>query len=384
MKNLPLSIQTFSDLITQDYLYIDKTKEIYNLFAQGGKYYFLSRPRRFGKSLLVSTLKEIFCGNKELFKGLWIYDKIEWVQYPVIHLDLSKISFKTPEMLEKALESLVEKIAADFNIQLERDLFFKEKFGQLLEKMSQKQKVVILIDEYDKPLIDYIEAEKIETANQNRDILKNFYSVIKASDEFLRFVFITGVSKFSRMSIFSDLNNLNDITIDENFSTLLGITRSELLNYFAERIKILSKKMNIPEKEFLENVTHWYNGYSWDGCNFLFNPFSIINFFSKNRFSNYWFATGTPTFLIKHIKKQNQDIIDLDQKEVDESIFESYDIENLEVISLLFQTGYLTIKEIKPMGLKSQYILSYPNEEVKESFLKHILADYTTEATGRQ
>lgn len=382
MKNLPLSIQTFSDLIEQDYLYVDKTKEIYNLFARGGKYYFLSRPRRFGKSLLISTLAEIFSGNKELFKALWIYDKLEWIQYPVIHLDLSKISFKTPEILEKALETQVEKIATDFNIQLDHDLFFKEKFGQLLEKMSREQKVVILIDEYDKPIIEFIETDEKEIALANRKILKNFYSVLKGADEHTRFVFITGVSKFSRMSLFSDLNNLNDITIDDNFSTLLGITQNELLTYFTDRIDHLSKKMKIAGKDFLSHIKQWYNGYSWDGCHFLYNPFSIINFFSKNRFGNYWFATGTPTFLIHHIKNREKDITALEKEEVDESIFESYDIENLEVVSMLFQTGYLTIKEIKLVGIKSQYILSYPNEEVKESFLKHFLADYTGEETG--
>ncbi len=382
MKNLPLSIQTFSDLITQAYLYVDKTKEIYSLFAQGGKYYFLSRPRRFGKSLLISTLAEIFSGNKELFKGLWIYDKIEWIQYPVIHLDLSKISFKTPEILEKALDTQVEKLAADFNIQLEHGLFFKEKFGQLLEKMSREQKVVILIDEYDKPIIEFIETGEKEIALANRKVLKNFYSVLKSADEYTRFVFITGVSKFTRMSIFSDLNNLNDITIDDNFSTLLGITQDEMLVYFSDRIDHLSKKMKMPMRDFLGHVKQWYNGYSWDGSHFLYNPFSIINFFSKNRFGNYWFATGTPTFLIHHIKNREKDIISLEREEVDESIFESYDIENLEIISMLFQTGYLTIKEIKLVGLKSQYILSYPNEEVRESFLKHFLADYTREETG--
>jgi hypothetical protein len=382
MKNLPVSIQTFSDMITQDYLYVDKTKEICDLFTRGGKYYFLSRPRRFGKSLLISSLKEIFSGNKELFKGLWIYDKIQWQSFPVIHIDFTLINFQTPQTLEKELNLKLDRIAKTYHIKLDGQRDFKGKFADLIERMAAKERVVILIDEYDKPIINFVETEKIDTALANQAVLKNFYSVIKGCDKYLRFVFITGVSKFSRMSIFSDLNNLSDITIDDNFSTLLGLTHDELLTYFADRIDYLSKKLAMPVNDFLDHVKQWYNGYSWDGCHFLYNPFSIINLFSKNRFGNYWFATGTPTFLIHHIKNRGIDIISLEKEEVDESVFESYDIENLEIVSLLFQTGYLTIKEIKLVGIKSQYILSYPNEEVKESFLKHFLADYTTEETG--
>ncbi len=382
MKNLPISIQTFSDLMTQNYLYVDKTRDIHNLFARGGKYYFLSRPRRFGKSLLISTLYEIFSGNKELFKGLWIYDKIDWKTYPVLHIDFTHISFQTPQTLEMELNIKLEKIGKTFNIELDQRRDYKGKFEELIEKLSENERVAILIDEYDKPIIDFIETEEKEIALANRNVLKRFYSVLKGSDKYIRFVFITGVSKFSRMSIFSDLNNLNDITIDDNFPTLLGLTHDELLKYFDHRIQQLSQKMRIPKNELLEHIKDWYNGYSWDGCHFLYNPHSILNFFSKNRFGNYWFASATPSFLINHIKNRKKDIRSLEKEEVDEAIFESYDIENLEVISMLFQTGYLTIKDIKPVGIKSQYVLSYPNEEVKESFLKHFLADYTTEETG--
>lgn len=382
MKNLPGGIHTFRKIIEGNYLYIDKTNAIYKLISSGGGYYFISRPRRFGKSLLISTLKSIFSGNKKLFKGLWIYDKIQWKSHPVIHIDFTNISFQTPQHLEKELDIKLNKIAKSHHIKLDQQRDYKGKFADLIEKLSIKEKVVILIDEYDKPIIDFIETEKINIALANQIVLKSFYSVLKGADEYLRFVFITGVSKFSRMSIFSDLNNLTDITIDDNFSTLLGITHDELLTYFADRIDQLSKKMKIQEPDFLNYVKQWYNGYSWDGCHFLYNPFSIINFFSKNRFGNYWFATGTPTFLINHFKNREKDITALEREEVDEAIFESYDIENLEVVSMLFQTGYLTIKEIKLVGIKSQYILSYPNLEVKESFLKHFLADYTREETG--
>ncbi|MCP4154625.1 MAG: AAA family ATPase, partial [bacterium] len=239
---------------------------------------------------------------------------------------------------------------------------------------------VVLIDEDDKPIIDLIHDKK--RAKKNRDVLKGFFNMLKSSDEYLRFVLITGVSKFSRVSIFSGLNNLDDITIDDNYSTLMGYSHDELLHYFDDRLAILADKMNLERPPLLEHMKRWYNGYSWDGCHFMYNPFSILALFSKNRFGNYWFATGTPTFLIEHLKEKEKDIRQLEREEVAESILESYDIGNLEVISLLFQTGYLTIKEIRTVGVKTRYILTYPNQEVKESFLKHFLAGYTTDGTG--
>ena len=382
MKNLPIGVQTFRDFIEENYLYVDKTKQIHDLFARGGKYYFLSRPRRFGKSLLISTLSEIFSGNKELFKGLWIYNKIEWTQYPVVHLDLSKVTFKTPEMLEKALSTRIEKIALDFNIQLDHKLFLKEKFGQLLEKLSQNQKVVILIDEYDKPMIEYIEAEEIETAKNIRGVLKSFYGVIKASDEFLRFVFITGVSKFSKVSVFSDLNNLRDITLSREFSTLLGITEAELQHYFTPYLEQLAAERGSSTSQILGTIRDWYNGYSWDGKNFVYNPFSIIHLFAEKKFGNFWFSTGTPTFLIRLIKSQQFDIMEFENLPVNSYTFDNYDIENMEIASLLFQTGYLTIKTITIEDEEETYYLSYPNHEVRGSFLTHLFGEYTQKKMG--
>jgi hypothetical protein len=382
MKNLPIGVQTFSKMIEGNFLYIDKTRDIYNLFAEGGQYYFLSRPRRFGKSLLISTLAEIFSGNKELFKGLWIYDKIEWIQHPVVHLDLSKISFKTPEMLEKALETRIEKIAAENKIQLDRDLFLKEKFGQLLEKLAQKQKVVALVDEYDKPMIEYVEAGEIETAKQIRRILKNFYAVLKASDEFLRFVFITGVSKFSKVSVFSDLNNLRDITLSKEFSTLLGYTETELKHYFEPYMEQLALGVKNDKTRLPEEIKQWYDGYSWDGENFVYNPFSILNMFSEKSFGNFWFATGTPTFLIQSIKDQQIDIMEFEDLPVTSYIFDGHDIESMEIAALLFQTGYLTVKRITVENMEKTYELSYPNHEVRNSFLTHLLGEYTQKKMG--
>jgi hypothetical protein len=382
MKKLPIGVQSFSKLINGNYLYIDKTRDIYNLFAQGGLYYFLSRPRRFGKSLLISTLAEIFSGNKELFKGLFIYDKIKWTQYPVIHLDLSEVTFKTPDMLEKALDNRVEKIAADCNIQLDHDLFLKEKFGQLLEKMAQKEKVVILIDEYDKPMIEHVEADEIETAKQIRKVLKNFYAVIKAADAHLRFVFITGVSKFSKVSVFSDLNNLIDLTLYEKFSTLLGYTEAELEHYFSPYMEQMAEKRGISKNHLIQTIQKWYNGYSWDGENFVYNPFSILNLFNTNSFENYWFSTGTPTFLIQLIKSQQIELMEFENLVVTGFTFDSYDIENLDIAALLFQTGYLTVKKITIEDEEKTYALSYPNHEVRNSFLTYLLGEYTQKKLG--
>jgi hypothetical protein len=379
MKKLPLNLQTFSKLVKGNYIYVDKTKWIYNLISGGGEYFFLSRPRRFGKSLLISTLAEIFSGNKELFKGLWIYDKIEWTQYPVIHLDFSKITFQNPEMLEQALNNRIEEIAADYNIQLDHELFLKEKFGKLLEKMSQKQKVVILIDEYDKPMIEYMEADEIEMAIEIRKVLKGFFGIIKGSDAFLRFVFITGVSKFSKVSVFSDLNNLRDITLSQEFSTMLGYTEGELTLYFDPYIEQLAPGLEMEKDLLLKEIKQRYNGYSWDGKNFVYNPFSILNLFTENSFGNFWFSSGPPTFLIKLIKNRQSTLMELENIPVQSYTFDSYDIENMDIAALLFQTGYLTIKKITTKGrikIKT-YHLSYPNQEVRDSFLSHLLGEYT-------
>ena len=377
MKNLPIGVQTFSDFTEGNYLYVDKTKMIYKLFADGGKYFFLSRPRRFGKSLLISVLEEIFSGNRELFKGLWIYDKIEWKTYPLIHMDFSKLSYKSPEKLEKSLEKIVRKIGREYNIELDKDGDYKDAFGELIEELSKNNKVVILIDEYDKPIIDKI--EKKEVAVENRDILREFFEVIKASDEFNQFVFITGVSKFSRVSVFSGLNNLRDITLSDQFSTLLGYTEEELLYYFRERISNLGNSFT--KNRVLNDIRNWYNGYSWDGTNFVYNPHSILMFFQEKRFDNYWFTSGTPSLLVKLLKERQEDIRDYEKIPVGSYVFESYDIDNLETTSLLFQTGYLTVKERKRIKeTEIEYILSYPNKEVRQYFVRHLFRAYTGKA----
>jgi hypothetical protein len=356
---------------------VDKTKSIYDLISGGGEYFFLSRPRRFGKSLLISTLAEIFSGNKEFFKGLWIYDKIEWTQYPVVHIDFSKIDYETPEKLKESIKQFLDRVAKKYGLKLDKERSYKESFVDLIEKLSVKGMVVVLIDEYDKPMIDYIEADKIEVAKNIRDVLKNFYGVIKASDAFLRFVFITGVSKFSKVSVFSGLNNLIDITLMENFSTLLGYTETDLQHYFAPYIEQMAKKRGMSKNHLVKTIREWYNGYSWNGKNFVYNPFSILNLFNTNKLKNYWFATGTPTFLTQLIKSQQSEIMQFENLPVKNYTFDSYDIENMEIPALLFQTGYLTVKKITIKNESETYHLSYPNKEVRESFLTHLFGAYT-------
>lgn len=370
MKRLPIGIQTINKIIEDDYIYVDKTKVIFKLMK--GEYFFLSRPRRFGKSLLVSTLKEIFSGNKELFKNHWIYDKIEWKSHPVIHIDFSSITHSEgrENFKENILLSLYN-TATSYGIALETE-DLKECLSEMVTKLHEKYgKVVILIDEYDKPIIDYL--EDINKANENKELLAGFYETIKPLDKYLRFVFITGVSKFSKVSIFSRLNNLLDITMDEAYWNICGYTQNELEENFDKHIDVLMEKSNLTKENLLKKIKHWYNGYSWDGKNTVYNPFGILLLFQQNQFKNHWFQTATPTFLIKLINSKNEPIEDYEGFRVGEESFDSYDIENIDPVILLFQTGYLTIKRIR----NRRYYLGYPNFEVKESFMVHLLANYS-------
>ena len=371
---MPLGIQTFRDVIDEDYLYIDKTKKIYELLTGGGKYFFLARPRRFGKSLLVSTLKEIFSGNRELFEGLWIYDNLDWRPHPVIHLDLTTLVYDNHKLLAQSLEKALQKIGDIHQITL-TSMNYKTQLIELIEKLSLKGKVAILVDEYDKPIIDKI--DEPDVVLKNREVLRDFYSALKAADQFVTFVFLTGVSKFSRVSVFSGLNNLNDITHDSAFATLLGYTQEELEHYFGGMIQRMEQALDIGHEDLLAEIKNWYNGYSWDGRQCVYNPFSILSFFKKETFDNFWFSTGTPTFLIKLIRSKKVEISDFENKTTDNSVFDSFDIDRLSVVPLLLQTGYLTVKDVEKVSIRNRYTLAYPNMEVKEAFLKYLLADFS-------
>ncbi|MBI4647769.1 MAG: ATP-binding protein [Bacteroidia bacterium] len=370
MKKLPIGKQDFAELINKDCIYVDKTEILYKLISDGF-YYFLSRPRRFGKSLTVSTLKEIFGGNKELFKSLWIYDKLDWKKYPIIYIDFSEIGVKELGT-EQAILNELENIALKNNIKI-TGTTPGIKFRELIQALAKEAQVVILIDEYDKPIIDYM--DNIPQAEMNREILKNFYSVLKGNDEYIKFLFITGVSKFSKVSIFSDLNHLNDITINPNFSVLTGYTEDDLEKYFSEYIALAQNELNEFFPDVKLAIKNWYNGYSWDGKKFVYNPFSLLNFFSNRRFDDYWFQTGTPTFLMKLLKENNYKASSLSEFETDISLFDKYEISDIQLIPLLFQTGYLTIKKYNI--LKASVILDYPNKEVQKSFENYIFSTFS-------
>jgi len=369
MKKLPLGIQEFSKLIHEQCVYVDKTEQIYKLLQH--HYYFLSRPRRFGKSLLLNTIKEIFLGNKELFKDLWIYDKIDWEVYPVIKISFSNIDYKNSGLFQ-AINNELKIIAENHKITLKQQTP-GSKFREMIEQMAQSKKVVVLIDEYDKPIIDYL--DNLEKAEENRNILKNFYSVIKDSDRFIKFFFVTGVSKFSKVSIFSDLNNLEDITLHPNYSTLVGWTQREMESYFPEYISEVEKRYASTPSDIKLMMKEWYDGYSWDGQNFVYNPVSLMNLFSKQTFNNYWFTTGTPTFLMKLIKNQHYTAFDIENRTINVSLLDKYDLSNMSLLPLLFQTGYLTIKSYNI--LRNTIVLDYPNKEVADSFSTHILSELT-------
>ncbi len=371
MKNLPIGIQTFSEIINENYLYVDKTEVIERLITSG-KYYFLSRPRRFGKSLLISTLKEIFSGNKELFKGLYIYDKIKWDKYPVIHISFSSITYSsTADGFRSKIVDYLYTIAKFYNVTLTTNSI-RETFTELLVNLNKINRVVILIDEYDKPIIDYI--TNLGKAQENRDVLRDFYGSIKDNDQYIKFCFLTGVSKFSKVSVFSGLNNLLDITLDAEYSTICGITQTELEEYFSDRITNFAsiENISIPDSKLL--IKTWYNGYSWDGKTTVYNPFSLLVFFKMNTLDNYWFSTGTPTFLIDKFKESKYKIEEIKNFTVNSLFFDSYNTEIKDYRPLLFQTGYLTIKKYDRAN--NEYTLGYPNKEVKDAFLSHIASTF--------
>jgi len=374
MNTLPLlstGQQEFAEIRKTQRLYVDKTNFIYELLGHDSRFFFLARPRRFGKSLLISTFKELFLGNKELFQGLYIYDKIEWKPYPVIHFDFSNLGFRT-KGLEQAIDNRLQEIADEYDIRLQ-DTGIDNKFSELMEKLHEKtqEQVVILIDEYDKPITDVLESEKNEKAHLHRDILRTFYGVVKGSSAHIRFFFLTGIARFSKVSLFSDLNNLTDLTFYDDFHNLLGYTQQELETYFSGHLEYITQKQDISKQELLEQIRSWYNGYSWNGKNRVYNPYSILRFLENKRFMNFWFDSGTPKFLIQLLKKEF--VYDVSQTIAEHADTDNFDIDQLGIVSLLFQTGYLTIEKTDDLG---SYVLDYPNREVKESMLQYILMGY--------
>jgi len=374
VQKYPIGIQNFQKLRQEGFVYVDKTRWIYELTQQAG-YYFLSRPRRFGKSLLVSTLQALYEGRKELFDGLWIAGRWDFsLTNPIVAIYFNTLQLKG-NPLDVILQGVIRQHAQDYQITLDRDLSgIVNQSGFLFQELIQKlhaktgRKVVVLIDEYDKPIVDYL--EDIPTAEANRDLLKSFYGILKPADEHLQLVLLTGVSRFSKVSVFSDLNNLNDISIDRGFSSMLGITQTELETTFRNEISRIAEDKNLNPDQLLAEVRHWYNGYGWLGAERVYNPFSLLNFFAKGgNFQNYWFSTGTPTWLVKLLYQQR--LYDVGQIEVTDFSLNSFDLRQLKAVPLLFQTGYLTIESYSETDLV--YTLNYPNQEVRFSLQQYLL-----------
>jgi hypothetical protein len=363
MKKLPIGISDFKKLIEGNYIYVDKTEYIYKLIQEGGNYYFLSRPRRFGKSLLISTIRYLFEGQKELFKNLYILDKWNWDEtYPVLKIDLAKTQVKNEEELQMELKATIIETGRKYDYEYNQEYTINRNLEKLIERVNElsKKQVVILIDEYDKPILDNI--EKKEEVERIREVLKGFYTTLKGLDEYIKFVLITGVSKFSKVSLFSGLNQLEDISLNKDFANICGYTQQELEFYFKEYLQGLN----------LEEIKEWYNGYYFLQDT-LYNPFDILLYLKNREFRSYWYKTGTPTFLIKLIKKQKYDITKLDNIILRENILEKFDIEEIRIEALMFQTGYLTIKEVYQKEYGQEYKLGFPNKEVKISFNENIL-----------
>ncbi|MCB4205195.1 ATP-binding protein [Deferribacterales bacterium Es71-Z0220] len=364
LKKLPIGIQTFSEIIEGNYIYIDKTEEAYKLI-QEYKYIFLSRPRRFGKSLFLDTLKELFEGNKKLFEGLYIYDKWNFQEkYPVIKISWAGDLTTLEKVKDRAMD-IFKTNQRLLGIECENNNNPSSCFNELIQKAYEKynQKVVILIDEYDKPILDVI--ENIEQAKINREFINGLYSIIKDNDAYIRFAFLTGVSKFSKASIFSGLNMLTDISLNPKYGNICGYTQNDIETTFRPYF----------ENADMEKVKKWYNGYNFLKDN-VYNPFDILQFISNEFvFDNYWFESGTPSFLIKLIKEKDYFLPNLTNLIVDKKILSSFDIENIDLEVILFQSGYLTIEKVIEDELLSsiEYKLSIPNLEVQVSLNDYII-----------
>ena len=386
-RKIPIGIQSFEDLRRKNFLYVDKTLYAFKL-ANLGKVYFLSRPRRFGKSLFLSTLKAYFLGQKELFKGLYIEKAEEkraeiekneaWGEYPVFYLDFNVGRYDLDGALAESLDYFLKKEEKIYRLKNEGDSFGK-RFQSLIETAYNKtgKQAVILVDEYDKPLLQTMGVN--EALNEEyRNTLKAFYSVIKTCDQYIRFAFLTGVTKFSKVSISSDLNNLQDISMLNDYAEICGLTQAEIEKTFKPEIERLAKNTKNSYDKMLEELKKRYDGYKFSVLGeSVYNPFSILNTFNSGELKNYWFATGTPTFLVNYLKDAHYNIPDLDGKvELDESMLNEYRADAKDPIPILFQSGYLTIKEyIEEVNM---YRLGFPNDEVRYSFLENLVPAYSS------
>ena len=375
-RKLPIGIQTFSDIRTQGYLYVDKTALVWQI-ANSGKPFFLSRPRRFGKSLLLSTFEAYFEGKKELFEGLAI-EKLEdkWEKHPVLHMDLNARKYERADDLIAMLNQFLEKWEAIYGNE-KQNRAPEERFANVIQNAYKQtgKGVVVLVDEYDKPLLQALHNKTL--LEEYRIILKAFYGVLKSNDSCLRFAFLTGVTKFSQVSVFSDLNQLNDISMDYDYGTICGITHQELITNFEPEIALLAKVNDMTQEEVIIQMTTQYDGYHFHPyAEGVYNPFSVLNAFFKKEFGNYWFQTGTPTFLVNLLQKADYDLRTLmDGVEASAITFSEYRAEENNPIPLIYQSGYLTIKDFDKRF--KIYTLAFPNDEVRYGFLNFLVPFYT-------
>ena len=373
----PIGIQSFDQIIEDGYVYVDKTDLVYKL-TQEGKIYFLSRPRRFGKSLLVSTLKNYFLGRKELFKGLAI-DKLEkdWNVYPVFHVDFNGSDFTQEGVLEKRLNGYVSDWEKKYGIDSQNnDLDLGGRFIKVLEAAHNQagRRAVVLIDEYDKPILDVLDLNQ-QLEDRHRNILKAFYSVFKGADEHLQFVLLTGVTKFSQVSVFSGFNQPKDISMDARYETLCGITQEELESYFAEPIAEMAQDYRCDTDEMKMRLKKQYDGYHFsDKMTDVYNPFSLLNAMDSQRIYDYWFRSGTPTYLIRLLNHFNENMNELTGKYYSMEEFVDYKADVEKPLPMIYQSGYLTIKDYNMR--RNRFLLDFPNDEVKNGFLTMVATSY--------
>lgn len=385
-KKLPVGIQSFEKIRNDNFLYVDKTDYVYQL-VHNNVPYFLSRPRRFGKSLLLSTMKAYWEGKKELFEGLKI-EKFEeenpdaWKPYPVFYFDFNGVNYQQTDALEKALNTHIKRWEKVYDCDSEEETL-SGRFQNLLIVAKKKTgfNSVVLVDEYDKPLLDVIESTELQ--EHNKEVFRGFFSTLKSFDAYIQFIFITGVSKFQKVSIFSDLNQLNDISLDEDYACLCGITEDELKAVFSKEIHTISKRRELTEDKCLEVLKKQYDGYSfYPGAAGVYNPYSLLKAFFSKDFGSYWFETGTPTFLVKQLRKNQFDVRSFTDKTLyaNDATLKDYTGDILDPVPLLYQTGYLTITDYD--SKKRRYTLGFPNEEVKYGFLESMMPSYVPTATA--
>ena len=371
---MPIGIQSFEKLRKNNCVYVDKTPFVYDL-AQTCSPYFLSRPRRFGKSLFISTLEAYFLGKKELFTGLAL-EKLEkdWIEYPVIYLNFAQTGFSTDEKLKNVLDFTLSKYEEKYNIEKKID-DFALRFTEIIQKANEVtgRQAVILIDEYDKPILDALYTEYEE---KNRTILRDFFVTLKANDEYIRFLFITGITRISHMNIFSGLNQLEDISLEEKYSSICGISETELIQYFMPEIEELAQKKKLSVEETKKRLAKMYDGYHFSpNSEGVYNPFCLLRCLKNSDFGSYWFESGTPSFLVKTLQNQPFQLFSImDGRKATESQFKDYDPDSKNMLPVIYQSGYLTIKDFERRG--RIYTLGFPNKEVEDGFLNAILPKF--------